>query len=132
MLFLLAGSKFAARYLCGYSPPVQQFRNLKMQSDPTSVTFLVSLLFGGLISIQTHIGYKGVVLVITLTSLAVCQVPSATMRIYCASVAILIGISSMFELVGQELILTSIFVPLMSVLVIKGCEWVGSKIDWGD
>lgn len=123
-------SRFATAWLGSQSPSMQGFRGLRMVSDPIVIIVVVSIGFGSMIAGVTAIDYRGVLLVMTLISLSICRVPSFLLRTYSISVAMLVGLISLADVPGKSVILLSAIIPFAGAPIIKGCQWVGEKIEW--
>jgi hypothetical protein len=130
IVIILSTSRLVAAWLDPRSPPMQKFRGLQIVSDPIVIIVTLSLGFGGMIAGVASLSYGGVLLVMTLLSLSVCREPSFLLRTYCISIAMLVGLASVVEFSGKSLVLLSALIPFAGALVIKGCQWMGAKIEW--
>jgi hypothetical protein len=130
MLVMAWVSRFIAVRFGSVSPPMQKFHGLRVISDPVPLILLLSIGFGGMIAGMASINYGGVLLVITLISLSVSREPSFSLRTYCISIAIFVSLASVVAVPGLTIIFVSAIIPFVGASVIKGCEWLGAKIEW--
>jgi hypothetical protein len=119
MASIFLASRIAANWFFQDDRKIQEFKGIRMVSDPVVIVYILSIGFGGMLYGMTLVDYNGIILVITLISLSVCQRPSFLMRIYCISIAILISLVSLDILTGLWVLWGGAAIPLISVFVIN-------------